>query len=88
MNFFALLNNRRGQRYLDTGALDRAATAFERAIHHAPDWSVPWYNLGLAYKCQRRWPESLRCNLRAAELDPTDEAAWWNTGIAATALGE
>jgi hypothetical protein len=89
MNFFALLNNRRGQRYLDdTDALDRAAAAFERAIHHAPDWSVPWYNLGLVYKRQRRWPESLYRNLRAAELDPTDEAAWWNAGIAATALGE
>jgi tetratricopeptide (TPR) repeat protein len=77
MNFFAILNNRRGQRYLDdTDALDRAAAAFERAIHYTPDWSVPWYNLGLVYKRQRRWPESLYRNLRAAELDPTDEAAW------------
>jgi tetratricopeptide (TPR) repeat protein len=49
---------------------------------------VPWYNLGLVRKHQRRWPESLSCNLRAAALDPTDEAAWWNAGIAATALGE
>jgi hypothetical protein len=89
MNFFAILNNRRGQRHLDqTGDLDRAATAFERAIRHAEDWSVPWYNLGLVRKLQRRWPESLDCNLRATALDPTDQAAWWNAGIAATALGE
>ena len=39
-------------------------------------------------KRQRRWPQSLVCNLQAAHLDPSDEAAWWNAGIAATALGE
>jgi hypothetical protein len=89
MHFFAILNNRRGQRYLDhTGDLERAAAAFERALSYAEDWSIPWYHLGLTRKRQRRWPESLYANLRAAALDPTDEAAWWNAGIAATALGE
>jgi len=29
----------------------------------------------------------MRFNQRALELDPSDEAAWWNLGIAATALG-
>jgi hypothetical protein len=47
----------------------------------------PSHPLGLVRKRQRRWTESLACNLRAAALDPTDEAAWWNAGIAATALG-
>ncbi len=51
--FFALLNNRRGEHYLNqTDNLERAASAYLRAIHHAPDWSVPWYNLGLVYKLQ------------------------------------
>jgi tetratricopeptide (TPR) repeat protein len=69
--------------------LDRAdARYYERATVRAPEWSVPWYNLGLARKLQRRWPESLAANLRAIELDDTDEAAWWNAGIAATALGD
>lgn len=87
MHFFALLHNRRGQRHLDqTGDLERAAEAYTRAIQHADDWSIPWYNLGLVRKRQRRWPESLYANLRAAALDPADEAAWWNAGIAATAL--
>lgn len=49
---------------------------------------MPWYNLGLVRKYQGQWAESLRCNLLAAELDPEDEAAWWNAGIAATALGD
>ena len=89
MNFFALLNNRRGNRALNqAGNLDKAAVAFERATRQAADWSVPWYNLGLVRKRQQRWGESLACNLRAAALNPADEAAWWNAGIAATALGE
>jgi hypothetical protein len=54
----------------------------------APDWSVPWYELGLLCKYQRRWRESLDHNSRAADLDPVDEASWWNMGIAATAAGE
>jgi hypothetical protein len=87
--FFARLHNRRGERHLnDTGDLERAATAYARAVAYAPSWSVPWYNLGFVRKLQGQWAESLRCNLCAAELDPEDEAAWWNAGIAATALGD
>ena len=49
-------------------------------------WSVPWYNLGLHTKNVGRWKDSLHFNQRALKLNPTDEAAWWNLGIAATAL--
>src|SRR5262245_16439284 len=88
MNFFAILNNRRGQRYLDdTGMLDRAAAAFERAIHHAPGWSGPGYNRGLVYQRPRRWPESLYPNPPAPGLYPTQEAGRWKAGIAPTAPG-
>lgn len=87
--FFALLHNRRGERHLnETGDLARAGASFAKATEHAPSWSVPWYNLGLAQKYLGRWADSLRSNRRAAELDPEDEAAWWNLGIAATALGD
>ncbi len=89
MNFFAILNNRRGQRHLDqTFDLERAAAMPSSAQSAMPKVVDPWYNLGLVYKRQRRWPGSLYRNLRAAELDPTAKAAWWNAGIAATALGE
>lgn len=33
-----------------------------------------------------RWGKSFQFNQRALELDPSDEAAWWNLGIASTAL--
>jgi hypothetical protein len=54
----------------------------------APNWSVPWYNRGLLAKLDRRWAHSLMHNTRATELNPDDPAAWWNLGIAATALAE
>jgi hypothetical protein len=72
----------------DEGRLAEAEQAYRRAIDADPSWSVPWYNLGLLYKIQRRWEDSARCNRRATELNPADRDAWWNLGIAATALGD
>lgn len=63
------------------------ASRLYRLAHQAdPDWATPLYNLGLVYKYDGRWAESLAHNLKAASLNPEDEAAWWNAGIAATAL--
>jgi len=47
---------------------------------------VPFYNLGLHFKNTGRWEKSLFYNQRALKLAPTDQAACWNLGIAATAL--
>lgn len=71
----------------DEGRWTEAEGAYLRATEADPDWSVPWYNLGLAYKQQRRWRESAHANRRAVERSPADTDAWWNLGIAATALG-
>jgi hypothetical protein len=47
-----------------------------------------WFDLGLICKWERRWEEAFDCNQRAAELEgpSPNEPAWWNLGIAATAL--
>lgn len=73
---------------MDEDRRDEAVEAFQRAAAAAPAWGAPWYNLGLMYKTQRCWAESAACNRRATDLDPRNEAAWWNLGIAATALGD
>jgi tetratricopeptide (TPR) repeat protein len=82
----AMAHYRRGVYYAGEGLLDKAATAYERAVEIVPGYEPAWFNLGLVYKWQKRWAESLRCNRRAADLDSKNEAAWWNLGIAATAL--
>jgi len=75
-------------RYLDRGQLRRADRGYAAAAQARPNWSVPWYNRGFVAKLERRWTASLDFNRRAAELDPEDQASWWNLGIAATATGD
>lgn len=72
----------------DEGDAAKAEKAYRAAIAANPAWSVPYYNLGLLCKYQARWQESLEFNRTASTLAPDDEAAWWNLGIAATALGQ
>ena len=78
--------NARGQELDRQGLGAQAIADYERAISLAPRWWVPCYNLGLVYKYGRQWELSLQQNQRAVELDASQVAAWWNLGIAATAL--
>jgi tetratricopeptide (TPR) repeat protein len=64
-----------------------AEALYRDAIDLDPEWAVPWFNLGLVYKRQHRWDESLVCHRQALRLDERDDAANWNLGIAATAVG-
>lgn len=56
------------------------------AVRSDNSWSVPYFNLGLLYKRWKKWAKSLTYNEMALEHNPEDEGAWWNLGIAATAL--
>jgi tetratricopeptide (TPR) repeat protein len=75
-----------GRQLKDQRRVAAAIHEYERAISIDPGWAVPFYNLGLLYKYEGEWALSLQANLRATELDPIDQASWWNLGIAATAL--
>jgi tetratricopeptide (TPR) repeat protein len=79
--------NEQGSAQQAAGDSAGAEASYKAAIVADPSWSVPFYNLGLLYKYQGRWRESLDCNLQAAARNEQDQAAWWNLGIAATALG-
>lgn len=70
----------------DDGRFDEAIALYQQALLLDEGRSTTHYNLGLEYKYRGEWEKSLRHNLRAMELAPDDEAAIWNTGIAATAL--
>ncbi len=78
--------NRLGMELSDQGKTTDAINAYRKAIEADPDFSDPYYNLGLIYKYRHDWRNSLKYNLKAAELDPADPPSWWNLGIAATAL--
>ncbi|MBA2706332.1 MAG: tetratricopeptide repeat protein [Gemmatimonadaceae bacterium] len=67
---------------------DRAGAklAYKAAIKNSPEWSVPYFNLGLLFKQEGRWQDSLEVNQEVVRLAPEDAGAWWNLGIAATAL--
>lgn len=71
----------------ELGKIDEAKEVYYQTIKASPDWGTPYYNLGLIYKYELKWDESLKYNKWAAVKAPENEAAWWNLGIAATALG-
>ena len=68
--------NNEGMQLREDGDIAGAETAYRAAASAAPEWSAPVYNLGLLYKYEGRWQESLSCNQQAAMLAPDDEASW------------
>ncbi|MBE9609872.1 tetratricopeptide repeat protein [Chitinilyticum piscinae] len=70
----------------NAGQYAETERCFLAALALAPDVTTTHFDLGLFYKYEARWADSLRHSLRAAELDAGNEGAWWNAGIAATAL--
>lgn len=70
------------------GDKGKAIECYKKAISLAPKWASPYYNLGLLYKHQADWKNSLHYNEIATGLDADDQPGWWNMGIAATALSE
>ena len=71
----------------DSGDHAGAVQLMHRALELSPS-SVYWFDLGLMHKWQREWEPTLHANLEAARLDPDSAEAYWNGGIAATALSE
>jgi hypothetical protein len=85
---FAEPANELGLKLQDRGLLRSADLAYAAAARLDPSWSTPFFNRGLMAKFRHRWPECYRHTLRATELDPDFKPAWWNLGIAATALSD
>lgn len=88
MRILAIYYNAKGRKRDEAGDPNGAIELYRKATSADPKWSVPWYNLGLVFKYRGEWAESYRCNAEAMRLNPRDEAAIWNTGIAATALAD
>ncbi len=67
---------------------EEAIKIYDEVIKLRPDWSTPYYNLGLLYKYRNDWEQSLYYNTQSVKLDYENEAGWWNLGIAATVLNK
>lgn len=79
----------RGAKLLDTD-LDAAERCYMEAVESDGSLSGAWFDLGLIAKWRLQWAECVEFNMRAASLAPASEQAgnpaYWNAGIAATAL--
>ena len=87
----ALEANSHGNWCKDNKREQEAELWYLEAIRICPGYEHPWFNLGVQYKWQHRWQDSLRCSREAAKLGATQEdrfPSFWNMGIAATALGD
>ncbi len=72
--------------YHQRGDVYNAVKLCKRIIKRLPDWYPPYALLGLVYKYRHDWKAALHYNKKAVSLDASDRMAWWNVGIAATAL--
>lgn len=81
--------NEKGRSALDASDLADAERLFMESIELAPLRAATWFNLGLVYKRRHLWPEAAACNARSLDLEAdAQDPAYWNLGIAATALGD
>lgn len=89
--FKIILGNRllnKAINFEENGYFKIAIYLYKLIIFINPNWSIPFYNLGLLYKYKGAWKNSFKYNLKAVELTPENQAAQWNLGIAATALNK
>jgi hypothetical protein len=87
MRFIANLINEIGRGFQRRGKYSAADFWYGVASRISPSWADPWFNRGLMAKFGHRWQDSYHFNVNATKLDPSLMPAWWNLGIAATALG-
>ncbi len=65
-----------------------AVKLYKRVIKDAPQWAPPYLRLGQIYKYRREWKPALYYNKKAIALDAGNQQAWWDMGLAATAIGK
>jgi tetratricopeptide (TPR) repeat protein len=72
--------------YDQAGDVYNAVKLYKKATKSCPQWFPPFERLGLIYKGRQDWKGALYYNKKAVSLNPANRNAWWDLGIAATAL--
>lgn len=65
-----------------------AVKLYKLVAREAPQWEQPYLRLGHLYKYRREWKPALYYNKRAVTLEVSNRQAWWDVGLAATAIGK
>lgn len=73
-------------RYDQQGDTYNAVKLYKKVCRLAPSWAPPLQNLGSIYKYRQEWKPALHYVKKAVSADPALRMAWWDLGIAATAL--
>lgn len=70
----------------EQGQEEEAISLYRQLLELAPHLSMAHFNIGLLYKHRGEWEHCFHHNQRATDLNPEDDGAWWNLGIAATVM--
>ena len=69
-DLMASVHHIRGMAYYEQGELDRAVTAFDRAIELKPDYASAFFNRGLAYSAMGDYDRAIADFTQAITLNP------------------
>jgi tetratricopeptide (TPR) repeat protein len=69
-----------GIAFAESGYVDEAQAAFQRAVIRNPAQQVAWFNLGTIYLNKKMYVEARKCLSEAVRLNPQDSDAWNNLG--------
>lgn len=76
------------RRYEEENDLYHAIKLYKRILKEGISWADPYLRLGHIYKYRQEWKPALYYNKKAIALSVKEREAWWNVGIAATALNK
>lgn len=72
--------------YENRGDAYNAIKLYKKVAKMAPQWAPPCRRLGMIYKYRLEWKPALYYVKKSLAADPGNRSAWWDLGIAATAL--
>ena len=75
-------------KYDEQGDVYNAVKLYKRIIRLERSWSIPYRQLGAIYKKRQEWKACLHYHKKFLARDSSDRQAWWNLGIAASALNK
>jgi eukaryotic-like serine/threonine-protein kinase len=77
-----------GWALLGKGDVSEARAAFEAAVKTNPRGVLHLYRLGHSYRLERRYREAEKTFLGIPAIDPAEDSAYYDAGIAARLLGD